>query len=795
MGEKYVGAVVRRREDPRYLTGRGRFVDDMTVPGCLHAALLRSPHAHARIAAIRLAAARARPGVVAVLTFGELGGLEPLPEAGVAPPPLQSRVGFQVRAALQYPLARSKARYVGEPVVLVVAADRYAAEDALERIEVDWEPLPVVVDVEAGLRPGAPRIHDDWPDNVAVAFTAAVGDVDAAFAGAPVVLEERIAVQRYAGMPLEPRAVLAVPDERTGGLTVWASTQLPHLIQKTLLGVLKLPAHRVRVVTPDVGGGFGTKCSVYPEDVLIPLVAMKLGRPVKWVETRREHLQSATHSREQLHDVRLAATEDGVILALDDRFLLDQGAYNPWGIVQPYNTVGHVLGPFRVRHARFQARSVVTNKSPHAPYRGAGRPEAVFVMDRMVDLLARTVGVDPAEVRRRNFIRADEMPYDVGLLYRDGNPLVYDGGDFQATLEAALDAARYADIRREQPALRARGTYRGVGISSYVEGTGIGPYEGATVRLDPSGEVLIATGACSQGQGHETVYAQLAADALGVTPGDVTIVGGDTAAIPFGVGTFASRSMVLAGNAISEAAHRVREQLVAAAARLLEASPRDMEVECGRVFVRGSVERGLTFPAIMQAGLPSFAGPGRGGPVFEASSYASVPTVTFAHAVQVAVVDVDCETGHVTLRKYVVAHDCGRMVNPMLVDGQIHGGVAQGIGGGLFEAIRYDEGGQLLTGTLMEYHVPAAAELPMIDTIHMESHSTRNPLGVKGVGEGGAISPPAAIANAVEDALQPFGIKITTAPLTPFLIRSLLAGVNLTPSARTSRRSGGRWPS
>src|SRR6266542_2618183 len=350
MGEKYVGAVVRRREDPRYLTGRGRFVDDMTVPGCLHAALLRSPHAHARIAAIRLAAARARPGVVAVLTFGELDGLEPLPEAGVAPPPLQ------------YPLARSKARYVGEPVVLVVAADRYAAEDALERIEVDWQPLPVVVDVEAGLRPGAPRIHDDWPDNVAVAFTAAVGDVDAAFAGAPVVLEERIAVQRYAGMPLEPRAVLAVPDERTGGLTVWASTQLPHLIQKTLLGVLKLPAHRVRVVTPDVGGGFGTKCSVYPEDVLIPLVAMKLGRPVKWVETRREHLQSATHSREQLHDVRLAATRDGVILALDDRFLLDQGIYNPWGIVQPYNTVGHMLGPFRVRHARFQARSVVTNK-------------------------------------------------------------------------------------------------------------------------------------------------------------------------------------------------------------------------------------------------------------------------------------------------------------------------------------------------------------------------------------------------------------------------------------------------
>jgi carbon-monoxide dehydrogenase large subunit len=418
---------------------------------------------------------------------------------------------------------------------------------------------------------------------------------------------------------------------------------------------------------------------------------------------------------------------------------------------------------------------VVTNKTPHAPYRGAGRPEAVFVMDRMVDRLARTVGIDPAEVRRRNFIRVDEMPYDVGMLYRDGNPLVYDGGDFHATLEAALEASGYRSIRGEQAALRGRGVFRGVGISSYVEGTGIGPFEGAVVRLDPSGKVLVSTGACSQGQGHETAYAQIVADALGVTPGDVTIVGGDTAAIPFGIGTFASRSMVMAGNAIAEASQMVRGKLVTAAASLLEASAQDLDVDGGRVFVRGSAHRGLTFPAIMQAGLPTFAGPARGEPVFEASSYASVPTVTFAHAVHVAVVDVDPETGAVKLIRYVVAHDCGRVVNPMLVDGQIHGGVAQGIGGGLYEALRYDEAGQLLTGTLMEYHMPAADEVPFIETIHMESHSSRNPLGVKGVGEGGAISPPAAIANAVEDALQPFGIKITTAPVTPSLIRSLIS--------------------
>jgi carbon-monoxide dehydrogenase large subunit len=775
VGAKYVGAIVRRQEDPRYLTGRGRFVDDMAPAGCLHAAVLRSLHAHARIVTIRTGAARACSGVVAVFTFGDLTGLRPIPEAGVAPPPLKARVGFQLRSAQQYPLARDKVRYVGEPVALVVAENRYAAEDALERIEVEYEPLPVVVDVEDGIRADAARIHEDWPDNLAVSFTAQVGDVDTAFHAAPLVIAERIAVQRYAGMPLEPRAVLAVPDGRDGGLTVWDSTQLPHLVQRALLETLGLPAHRVRVVTPDVGGGFGTKCSIYPEDMLIPVAAMRLGRPVKWVETRREHLQSATHSREQLHDVRLAATREGVILALDDRFLLDQGVYNPWGIVQPYNTVGHMLGPFRIPHARFEAKSVVTNKAPHAPYRGAGRPEAVFVMDRMVDRLAREVGLDPAEVRRRNFIRADEMPYDVGLLYRDGNPLVYDGGNFHASLEAALEAAGYESIRRDQPELRGRRVYRGVGISSYVEGTGIGPFEGAVVRLDASGKVLVSTGACSQGQGHETVYAQIAADALGVTPADVTLMGGDTAAIPFGVGTFASRSMVMAGNAIAEASRLVRDKLVSAAAALLEASPQDLELEGGRIFVRGSADRALTFPAIMQAGLPTFAGPGRGEPVFEATSYASVPTVTFAHAVHVAVVDVDPETGAVKLLRYVVAHDCGRVVNPMLVDGQIHGGVAQGIGGGLYEAIRYDEAGQLLTGTLMEYHMPTADEVPFIDTIHMESRSSRNPLGVKGVGEGGAISPPAAIANAVEDALQPFGIKITTAPLTPSLIRSLLS--------------------
>jgi len=775
MGGKYVGAEVRRREDPRLLTGRGQFVDDVAAPGCLHAAVLRSPHAHARIIAMRAERACRHPAVRGVFAFADLAGLlRPLPVAGIAPPPLEKRVGFLVRAPEQYPLAPGRVRYVGEPVAIVLAEDRYAAEDALELIDVDYAPLPAVTGVDRGLAEGAPRIHDGWPDNVAVAFRVAIGDADRAFARAAVVVGERLRVQRYAGMPIEPRGLLAVPDVR-GGVTIWDSTQVPHALQRALTDALDLPAHRVRVVAPDVGGGFGTKCSIYPEDVLVPLLARRLGRPVKWIETRREHLASASHSREQLHDVEIAADADGRILALRDRFLLDQGAYNPWGIVQPYNTVGHMLGLFRVPHFAVEARSVVTNKAPHAPYRGAGRPEAVFVMDRIVDILARRIGLDPAEIRRRNLIDPDELPYDVGLLYRDGQPLVYDSGDFPASLAAALEAAGYSAFRAEQGALRERGIHRGIGISSYVEGTGIGPYEGAVVRLDLSGKVVIATGACSQGQGHETVFAQLAADALGVAIEDVSVTGGDTGAIPFGIGTFASRSLVLAGNAIARASEDVRSKLVAAAALLLEAAPEDLEVAGGRVFVRGLPDRGTTFARLVQATLPTFAGPGLAAPGFEAASYPAVPTVTYASAVHVAVVEADADTGAVTLLRYVVAHDCGRVVNPMIVDGQIHGGVAQGVGGGLFEDIVYDEAGQLLTATLMDYPIPRAGDLPPIETVHMEFPSPRNPLGVKGVGEGGAISPPAAIANAIDDALAPFGVRITEGPPTPPRIAALIA--------------------
>ncbi|HEV2357154.1 MAG TPA: xanthine dehydrogenase family protein molybdopterin-binding subunit [bacterium] len=775
MSGRHVGAIVRRREDPRLLTGRGRYVDDIPVDRCAHAVIVRSTHAHARLAGVDLDGARGHPSIIACFAFADLADvLGPLPSAGLPPPALEARVGFRLRMAPQLPLAAGRVRYVGEPVAVVVAESRAAAEDARGLVGVDYDPLPVVADAERGVEAGAPLVHPEWGDNVAVGFTVRIGDPDRAFAGAPVRMRATFRIPRSAGIPLEPRGILAVPGPREGDVTVWASTQVPHLLQRALAERLGVAAHQVRVVAPDVGGGFGTKCSVYPEDVLIPTLAVRLRRPVKWIEARREHFQSATHSREQVHEAEIAASADGAVLGFRDRLLLDQGAYNPWGIVQPYNTVAHLLGPYRVRHAAFEARSVVTNKTPHAPYRGAGRPEAVFVMERMLDLLAGRLGIDPADLRRRNTVRGDEMPYDTGLLYRDGHPCVYDSGDFSDALERALVAVGYDAFRRDQPGLRSRGTYRGVGLAAYVEGTGIGPYESAAVRVDATGKVLVATGACSQGQGHETTFAQIAADALGVDVDDITVAGGDTREVAAGIGTFASRSLVVAGNAVAGAAQDVRQKLLRAGAVLLEAAEGDLDVADGRVFVRGQAGRGLPLADIVRSSLPTLQGPRVADPVFEASRVHTVPTVTFASAVHIALVEVDPETGLVTIARYVVAHDCGRVVHPLIVEGQIHGGVAQGIGGGLGEALVYDAAGQLLSGSLADYALPKARDLPRIEAIHLEHPSPRNPLGVKGVGEGGAIAPPAALANAIEDALAPLGVRITEGPATPERIVALI---------------------
>ncbi len=782
MGAKYFGAAVKRREDPRFLRGEARYVDDVTLPGLLHAAFLRSPHAHARIVEIRTAAASALSGVERVFTFADLERwMKPLPLFGAVPPGLAAAIRFDVRQAPQFALCRERARYVGEIVAMVVAESRARAEDALELIEVEWDPLPPVVDMIRAAAPGGPLIHPEWGTNVAIGFTHAIGDPDAAFARADVVVSETFRIQRYVGMPIECRGVVAAWDRRDGTLTTWNSTQVSHFVQQGLTVALDLPPHKIRVIAPDLGGGFGTKASGYAEDALVPIASMVLNRPVKWIEDRREHMGGAGHARHQTHAIALAATRDGTILGVRDRIWLDLGAYNVWGIVLPYNTVAHLIGPHRIKHMRVDVQGVVTNKTPNAPYRGAGRPETVFAMDRAVDCLARELRMDPAEIRRRNYIRADELPYDFGMPYRDGNPLVYDTGDFPAALEAACEAAGYRDFRREQARLRAQGVYRGVGISGYVEGTAIGPYEGATVKLDLQGRVIVATGAVSSGQGHETSFAQVAADALGVPLDWVTVIGGDTAAVPFGVGTFASRSAVTAGSSIADACREVRAKLARAAAALLEAAPEDIEIEDGQAFVRGTPGSAVALARVVQASIPTFAKPGVASPDFEASAYHHVPTVTYASAVHVAQVGVDIETGAVRLLRYVVAHDCGRVINPIIVDGQVHGGVAQGVGGALLEDMQYDEQGQLLTGSLMDYAVPKADDLPPIETVHLEFPSPRNPLGVKGLGEGGAISPPAAIANAIEDALAPFGVLITETPVTPARIQALLSAA----SART----------
>jgi carbon-monoxide dehydrogenase large subunit len=774
MAPRHVGAAVRRSEDRAFLLGQGRFLEDLRLAGLLHAAFVRSPHAHARILGIALEAARRLAGVVAVYTFDDFAqSLRPLPPLSKPPAALTARLAIQLADAPQLPLARHVVRYVGEPVALVVAVDRYVAEDALALIEVTYEPLPAVTDALGATETGAPVLHAAAGDNVAFSFLGAVGDVERAFRGAAVVLREEFRIARQAAIPLEPRGVAAVHDRRDGTLTTWNGSQHPHYVQLALTAVLGAPAHKVRVIVPDVGGGFGVKAAVYPEDVLIPLVARDLDRPVRWIETRREHLMAATHSRDQLQRLELAAAADGRLLGLRGRIWLDVGAYNPGGFTLAYNTLAHMPGPYRLPALAVELTGVFTNKTPVAPYRGAGRPEAAFGLDRFLDQLARQLSIDPVELRLRNMVRPEAMPYDTGLLYRDGNPVVYDSGDFPAILRMASSAARYDEFRKAQAGWRARGVHRGIGVSYYVEATGLGPYEGAVVRVDRSGRVVVASGACSQGQGHETVFAQIAADALDAPLDWVTVIGGDTDRVTHGVGTFASRSAVMAGNAIHLACRTVRDKLLAAAARCLEAPVADLEIEDGHVRVRGTPSSALPFAAVVQASVPTFAA--AGDPAFEATAHYHAPNLTYASGAHVAEVEVDAETGRLTLLRYLVAHDCGRLINPMIVDGQVHGGVVQGIGGALWEEIRYDAAGQLMTGTLLDYAIPAAADVPFIETRHAEFPSPRNPLGIKGAGEGGTIAPPSAIASAIEDALAPFGVHITRVPMTASEIARLVA--------------------
>ena len=790
MSTRLIGARIPRNEDPRLLQGLGCFVDDVNPPGMFHGAALRSGHAHARIVRIDATAARRAPGVRLVLTAADLGERN-------QPSPLLIPHPTLTHARTQRPLATDEVRYVGELVAFVVATDRYLAEDAAALIEVEYEPLPVVTDLATALASGAPRVHADVPENRAARFRQAVGDAAGALGRAPRMRRERLAIERSCGSPIETRGVVAEWDARRRVLRVWDSTQAPLPIKNGLARLFGLPEFSVEVVAPDVGGGFGTKIMLfYPEEILVPHAAITLGRPVKWTEDRREHLLAANQERGQIHDVEVGFDETGKILALRDRFVHDAGAYTPYGIVVPIITSTQLPGPYRLQNYAVEFEVAYTNKAVVTPYRGAGRPHGVFVMERMIALIARELGLEPSEVRRRNFIQPDEFPWDVGLTFQDGGPTRYDSGDYPAGLAMALEMVGAGEFRRRQAEARRAGRYLGLGLGCYVEGTGIGPYEGAHVRIEPSGKVLVATGLTTQGQGHGTTFAQIAADALGCDPTDVAVVTGDTTKFNWGAGTYASRGLVTSGNAIHRAALQVRDKALRLAASLLEVSPDDLELADGRARVRGAPGKELTLGALATVANPiryaygkeaaeaalRLVKPREGAvlqegeaPGLEAHGYYAPPHSTFASGCHAAIVEVDAETGNLAFLRYVVHHDCGTLVNPMIVEGQIRGGVAQGIGGSFYERIVYDESGQPLTTTFMDFLIPTAVEIPDITIGHTETPSPLNALGIKGVGEAGAIPVPALVAEAIDDALAPLGVRIREMPLSPSRLRELIA--------------------
>ena len=762
-----IGARVPRREDRRLLTGHGRYVDDLRIDGLLHAAIVRSPHAHARIRAIDTRAALQRPGVVAALAARDL------PECAAGVPPLAPSAAMR---AYRHPaIADSVARHVGEAVAVVVADDPYRATDGADAVRVTWEAQPAAVTVEGATAAAAPRVFEEWPDNVAGLATSCVGDVARGFAEADVIVEAMLDFPRVAGVPIEPRGVVAHPGTADGLFTVWSSTQVPYAVRGAIARALGLGESRVRVLAPDVGGGFGIKGHAYAEEVLIAAVARRLGRPVKWIETRREHFLTAAPDRDQRHRARLGVRRDGSLTAIETRFTRDHGAYPTLGDVIGLNTINHLAGPYRVPHFAGECVNVVTHKTFMGAYRGAGRPEAAFVLDRLLDRAARELGVDPADLRRRNLIRKETMPYKPGHRYRDGVAITYDPADYVAAFDRALALVDYERWRAERD--RRRGSARpiGVGLSAYLEGTGIGPFEGADVRIDPDGTVFVAVGVASQGQAHETTLAQVCASELGVPFDRVVVLGGDTALIGFGYGTIASRVAANAGPAVARAAREVGRRARIAAGEALECAPGDVVLADGRAHVAGFPDRGIALGALAVRAPRSRALAAEGAPGLHACLFFHPDTVTWAFGAHACVVEIDVETGVVGLLRYAAVHDCGRPINPTVVEGQLHGGIAQGIGTALREEIVHDGEGQLLTGTLMDYGLPAAGDVPALAVESLDHPSMINELGVKGVGESGIISPSAAIANAVEDALADRGVEITRVPLLPHRVWEALA--------------------
>ncbi len=761
---------IRRREDPRLITGRASYTDDIKLPGMLHAAILRSPYAHANITSIDVAAAQAQPGVVAVFTGADTeGALSGLPCAWLIP-------GSDLKTPAHPAIATDRVRYVGDAVAVVVAGSRYQAEDALEHVNVDYEPLGVVLNPKDAAQDGAPQLHDDVPNNVAFTWAVAGGDTDEAFAQADVTVSDTITLQRLIANPMEPRSAIAQWSAPMGELTLWSTTQNPHIARFLTSVVTGVAEHKIRVIAPEVGGGFGSKIPYYADEAIAAFCSMRLGVPVKWTETRSENYLATTQGRDHVEEVEMAATSDGRITGLRATVYAGLGAY--LSTASPgVPTILHGLmysGPYDIPNISGTVYGVFNNGTPVDAYRGAGRPEATTLIERLVDLVAAAIGADPAEVRRKNFIPKFDNGHDVAT------GITYDSGDYETTLDACLAAANYGELRAEQGRARSEGRCVGVGVSAYVEICGLGPsqvagavgfqgglWESAIVRFHPTGKVNVMIGSSPHGQGEETTFAQIIAHEVGVDVDDVEVIHGDTDLTPMGWGTYGSRTTAVSGAAVAVAARRIKEKSRALAAHLLEAATEDIDYEDGRFFVKGSPDQHKTIQDIALMANVAWNMPEGMEPGLEASAFYDPPNFTFPFGTHVAVVEVDPDTGQIDLQQYYAVDDCGVQINPMIVEGQVHGGIVQGVGPALWEGVVYDDQGQPLTGTMQDYALPRADALPEFNVQSNETPSPHHPLGVKGIGEAGTIASTCTVYNAVMDALRPLGVNRVDMPLTP----------------------------
>jgi len=772
---KIIGKRVKRVEDPRLLTGTALFVDDIDLPDMLHAAFFRSDYAHARVLSIDTSLAREIPGVVGVYTADDMGeDWEPGPPL-VSPPPTLEDVIFNSRR--QVPLVKEKVKHAGEIIAVVVAESRYIAEDAVEEIIVDYEPLPAVVDLEKCLDPDSPLVHEDLDSNLAAHLVQNKGDYDTAKNEAVLVIKRKFHLDRGAAVAMENRGLVVDWDQKNQHLMVWDATQSPIPIRNGMAARLGLRTHQVRVVAPFVGGGFGPKIMMfYAEEMVLPWLTMKLNRPVKWIEDRRENFYATTQEREQIQEVEMALSAEGRILGIKQTIIHDTGAFNPYGLTTPLNTQSHSMGPYDVKNYTSEVSVVFTNKTIVTPVRGAGRPQGIYIVERMLDIACREMGLNPLEVRRLNFISPDDFPYDHQIIDQAFTSLIFDSGNYQASYDKAVEMLGYEEfINEEQPRLRAEGKHVGIGLVPFIETTGVGPYEGARVAIEPSGKVSAATGVGTQGQSHMTSFAQIIAEQLSVEVEDVSMVTGDTAEIHWGTGTFASRGAVVAGNAVLAAAKDVRVKVLKLASSVLKTPESELELEGGMVRVADIPDQSISLGELALLANP-FRGAVEPGtePGLESTKYFGPAYGATAFGVHGMILEVDPETMMIKIRKYIAVEDCGTVLNPLVVEGQIHGGVSMGIGNAYYEKLHYDENGQLLNASLADYLIPGSTEMPRIEVYHANTPAPNNELGTKGVGEAGTIPVPAVFAQALESALPEYNLEILETPLSPNRLFELL---------------------